>query len=300
MPAEPLLRGLYVPLVTPFTSSGEVALDAVEQLASEYLDAGATGIVALGSTGEASALDASEKQAVVDTCARVCATRGAQLVVGAGTNNTAATIAAVESLRGTPALTAILVVVPYYVRPPEDGIVAHFEAVAEASPVPLVLYNIPYRTGRVLSAPNVLKLAANRNIAGLKQAVGGLDADTLQILAGAPHDFAVLCGDDAYIYPTMLMGGAGAIAAASHLCTPRFVAMVECGLAGKLDDGRAHAEALLPVVQAGFSEPNPCVFKAALHAQGRIPSPDVRLPLINASASALRRALDAVDAASLH
>jgi 4-hydroxy-tetrahydrodipicolinate synthase len=299
MPDEPLLRGLYVPLVTPFAPSGEVALDAVERLANEYLDAGAAGIVALGSTGEASALDTAEKQAVVDVCARVCSSRGAHLVVGAGTNNTAATIAAVEALRGTSSLVAALVVVPYYVRPSEDGIVAHFEAVADASPVPLVLYNIPYRTGRVLSAPNVLRCAAHPNIAGLKQAVGGLDADTLQILAGAPRDFAVLCGDDAYIYPTLLMGGAGAIAAASHLCTERFVAMTECGLAGKLDDGRAHAEALLPVVQAGFAEPNPCVFKAALHAQGRIPSPDVRLPLLNASEAALQRAMRAVDAASL-
>jgi 4-hydroxy-tetrahydrodipicolinate synthase len=288
------LRGVYVPLITPFDESGGVALGAIGRLVHEYLDAGAAGIVALGTTGEASALDAVEKRAVIDTCARVCAERDAQLVVGAGTNTPAATIAAAEALEGTPALAAALVVVPYYVRPSEAGIVAHFEAVAARSPVPLVLYNVPQRTGRGLSAAGVLRVAANPNVAGLKQAVGAIDADSLEILADAPDGFAFLAGDDPFIYPTVLMGAAGAIAASAHVCTERFVAMVECGLAGKLDDGRAHAEALLPVVHACFAEPNPAVFKAVLHAQGRIPTPDVRLPLLAASAGARDRALAAV------
>ena len=122
----------------------------------------------------------------------------------------------------------------------------------------------------------------------MKQAVGALDADTLEILAGAPRDFSVLGGDDPFLFPTVLMGGAGAICAAAHVCTERFVAMIECGLAGKVDDGRAHAEALLPVVQACFAEPNPSVFKGVLHAQGRIPTPDVRLPLVDARVGGLR------------
>lgn len=292
------LRGVYVPLITPFEPSGDVALDAIERLVHEYLDAGAAGIVALGTTGESSALDAAEKRAVIDACARVCAEHDAQLIVGAGTNNTAATIVAVEALRGTPALVGALVVVPYYVRPSEAGIVAHFEAVAEKSPVPLVLYNIPQRTGRALSAAGVLRAARHPNIAGIKQAVGALDGDSLEVLAGAPSGFAVLAGDDPFIYPTVLMGGAGAIAASAHVCTERFVAMVECGLAGKLEDGRGHAETLLPVVQACFTEPNPSVFKAVLHAQGRIPTPNVRLPLLPASDGARDRALAAVAAAT--
>jgi 4-hydroxy-tetrahydrodipicolinate synthase len=288
------LRGVYVPLITPFAGDGGVAIDAIERLAHEYLDAGVAGIVALGTTGEASALDADEKRAVIDACARVCVERDAQLIVGAGSNNTAATIAAVEALRGAPAISAALVVVPYYVRPSDDGIVAHFEAVAAKSPVPLVLYNVPARTGRVLSAAGVLRVAANPNVVGLKQAVGAIDADSLEILAGSPERFAFLAGDDPFIYPAVLMGGAGAIAASAHLCTERFVAMVECGLAGKLDDGRAHAEALLPVIQACFAEPNPAVFKAVLHAQGRIPTPDLRLPMLSASPAARDHALAAV------
>ena len=186
---------------------------------------------------------------------------------------------------------------PYYVRPSEAGIVAHFQAVAAASPAPIVVYNIPIRSGRNLGAEGMLELARTPNIVGMKQAVGALDADTLEILAGAPSDFSVLGGDDAFFLPTVLMGGAGAISAAANLCPARFVAMVDCGLAGKVEDGRAHAEALLPVVQTGFAEPNPAVFKGVLHAQGRIPTPDVRLPLVAASSAAVDAALAAVEAA---
>jgi 4-hydroxy-tetrahydrodipicolinate synthase len=292
------LRGVYVPLITPFDRSGEVAVDAIERLSHEYLDAGATGIVALGTTGESTALDASEKQAVIDACSRVCVERDAQLIVGAGTNSTRTTVTAVQGLAGTPGLTATLIVVPYYVRPSEEGIVAHFRTVADASPVPVVLYNIAIRTGRNLSAAGVLEAATHPNIAGIKQAAAGLDLDTLQLLNGAPDDFAVLGGEDPFLLPLVFMGGAGAICASAHLCTERFVAMIECGLAGKVDEGRAHAEALLPVVEACFAEPNPAVFKGVLHAQGRIPTPDVRAPLTPASDAAVARASAAVTAAT--
>ncbi len=297
MTSDLSLRGVYIPLITPFDAAGEVAVDAVERLAHEYLDAGAAGIVALGTTGESSALDAGEKRAVVDACSRACAERSAPLIVGAGTNSTRTTVAAVEALAGTPALVAALVVVPYYVRPSEAGIVAHFEAVAAASPVPLVLYNIPARTGRALGPAGILRLASNPGVAGIKQSVAGLDLDTLEVLRGAPEGFHVLGGEDAFLYPLVLMGGSGAVAASAHVCTERFVAMIECGLAGKVDEGRALAGALLPVVKAGFAEPNPAVWKGALHAQGRIPTPDVRAPMTNASPVAVAALLSAIDAA---
>ncbi len=297
MPSDLALRGVYVPLITPFDASGAVAVDAVERLSHEYLEAGAAGIVALGTTGESAALDAAEKEAVVGACSRVCAERSAPLIVGAGTNSTRTTVAAVEALAGTPALAAVLVVVPYYVRPSEEGIVAHFETVADASPVPLVLYNIPVRTGRALGPAGILRLAGNPNVAGLKQSVAGLDLDTLEVLRGAPDGFHVLGGEDAFLFPLALMGGSGAVAAAAHVCTERFVAMIECGLAGKVDEGRALANALLPVVRAGFGEPNPAVWKGALHEQGRIPTPDVRAPMTNASRRAVDALLEAIDRA---
>ena len=148
-----------------------------------------------------------------------------------------------------------------------------------------MLYNIPYRTGRGLERRRACSNWPRiPNIAGVKQAVGALDADTLQLLAEAPAGFSVLGGEDPVLFPIACMGGQGAIAASAHVCTDRVVAMIECGLAGKLEDGRAHAEALLPVVRAGFAEPNPAVFKGVLHAQGRIATPDLRLPMTNASA----------------
>lgn len=290
------LRGVYPAVVTPFQADGSVALPALEELVDGHLAAGAAGVVALGTTGESAALTADEKQAVIDAVAAVCSAQGAQFIVGAGTNNTATTVAAVEALAGIPACVAALSVVPYYVRPTEAGIVEHFKVVAAASPHPLIVYNIPYRTGRALGADSVLELAQVPNLAGLKQAVGALDLDTLRILAGAPAGFAVLGGDDPYLYPTVLMGGAGAVAASANVATDRFVAMIDCGLTGKLEEGRAIAEALLPLVRRLFAEPNPAVIKGVLHAQGRIPTPDVRLPMTPASPAAVEAAMVALAA----
>jgi 4-hydroxy-tetrahydrodipicolinate synthase len=133
------------------------------------------------------------------------------------------------------------------------------------------------------------------NIAGVKQAVGSVDLDTLEVLAGAPPGFAMLGGDDAYLFPTVLMGGAGTIAASANIATERFVAMIECGLAGKLEEGRATSEALLPVVKRLFAEPNQSVIKGVLHALGKIPTNSLRLPMTPASTVAVDAALAALE-----
>ena len=292
------LRGVWVPLITPFDARGAVDVGAIERLCHEFSSAGVSGIVALGTTGEATALDADEKQAVIAAVVRACTAARTRVIVGTGSNNTEATIRATAALAETSGVVGALVVVPYYVRPAISGIVAHFRAVAAASPVPVIVYNIPARTGRDLGAARLLELAQVPNIAGVKQAVATLDADTLEVLANAPGGFGVLGGEDTLLFPLMCMGALGTISAAAHLCTERFVAMIECGLAGKIEDGRAHAEALLPVVRAAYADPNPAVFKGVLHAQGRIATPDVRLPLTNGSAGAVRNCLDAVERAS--
>jgi 4-hydroxy-tetrahydrodipicolinate synthase len=290
-------RGVYIPLITPFAADGSVALDALEGLANGYLDAGCAGLVPLGTTGESTSLDADEKHAIIDLCSRICRERGAQLIVGGGTNNPEATAVSVEALADVDGVTAAMCVVPYYVRPSQAGIVAHFAEVARRSPVPVVVYNIPSRTGRLLEAPGVLELAEVDNIAGVKQATP-LDPDTMALLAGAPDDFSILSGEDPYLLAHLFFGASGTICASAHVCTDRFIALVECGLAGKVEEGRVHHEALAPVTTAGFSEPNPAVFKGALHAQGRIPTADLRLPMTPASQSAIDRLLAAVDAAS--
>jgi 4-hydroxy-tetrahydrodipicolinate synthase len=290
--------GVFVPMVTPFADDGRVDLRCLEELTAGVVGAGAAGVVALATTGEPHMLDEGERAAVVEVIAGVCAATGATLVVGAGTNDTRTTIERHEALAGVPGAAASLAVVPYYVRPSEAAVVRHFQLVAERSPVPLIVYNIPYRTGRGLGAPALLELAATENVAGVKQAVGGIDADTLTVLAGAGGRFAMLGGDDAFLFPLVLMGATGAIAASSHVCTRRFVEMIECGRSGDVAQGRRHAEALLPLVQALFAEPSPAVIKAALHIEGRIPTPDVRMPMSPASPEAVDRVRAALAAAA--
>ena len=176
--------------------------------------------------------------------------------------------------------------------------VAHFHAVADASPVPVVIYNIPIRTGRNLGPEGMLELAQHTNIVG-REAGGRRDrhrhARDPRRRARATSRCSVATTRSSSRRCSWAVRERSARSA--HLCTERFVAMIECGLAAKVDDGRAHAEALLPVVQACFAEPNPAVFKGVLHAQGRIPTPDVRLPLVAASARCGRRAVAAVAAA---
>ena len=290
-------QGVYVPLITPFAADGSVALDAVEGLVHHYADAGVSGIVSLGTTGEPAMLTGDEQQQIIDVTARACGERHLELMIGAGTSGTAATIERINAVATTPGLNAVLIVSPYYVRPSQDGIVAHYRAISEQTSVPVVVYNIPARTGRGMTADTLLAVSALPNVVGLKQAVGALDDDTLRVLGEGSPSFAVMSGDDAVILPIILQGGTGTIAASAHVCTERFVAMVECGLSGKLDDAVAHADALLPVVTAGFAEPNPSVFKGALASQGLIPTADVRLPLIPASGDAIDALLAAIDAA---
>lgn len=281
------LGGLWIPLVTPFASDGRIDLPALRRLAERALSDGARGVVALGTTGEPATLDAAERAAVVAVCAEVTATAGAGLIVGAGSNDTAGTIAEIQRLcADRRALTGALVVVPYYTRPSETAIVEHFGIVADASPVPIVAYNVPYRTGSAVGAAAWAEIGSHPNVIGLKQAVGALDLDTLELLRRRVPGFDVLAGDDAFIAPAILMGATGAIAAAAHLRTRDFADLVAAAQAGDAERARGLAELLLPVVAAGFAEPNPAVWKAALHALGEITTPDVRRPLTPASATA--------------
>lgn len=286
------LQGLYVPLVTPFDRDGSVAVDALAALAEACLAAGSAGVVALATTGEATALTADERDAVVRACAEVCTGRDGALIVGAGTNDTRTTVEWHRALGEVDGVAASLAVVPYYVRPTEGAIIEHFRVVAEASSVPVIAYNIPYRTGRGLGAESLLQLAGIPNVAGVKQAVGGIDQDTLRVLAAGRDDFAVLGGDDPYLFPLTLMGAAGAISASANVATARFAGMIACGLAGDVQAGRPIAETLLPLVIALFAEPSPAVIKAVLHRLGVIPTPDVRMPLSPASAEAADTAME--------
>jgi 4-hydroxy-tetrahydrodipicolinate synthase len=285
------LAGLYVPLVTPFTAEGQLAPDALEALAHDVIDGGAAGLVALGTTGEPATLTADERRGVLDICARVCRERSVTLIAGAGSNDTRDSAQALAELTAWPEVSAALTVVPYYTRPSEEGVVAHFTALTAESPVPLIIYNIPYRTGRVVGWRALRRLAGLPGIAGIKQAVGGIDEDTVRLMADRPERFAVLGGDDVFAAPLLALGASGAIMASAHLCTRGFAEMVAAWRDGSSDRARALGHRLAGLSAALFAEPNPVVIKSALHAQGRIPSAAVRLPLLAASDETTREAL---------
>jgi 4-hydroxy-tetrahydrodipicolinate synthase len=284
------LTGLYVPLITPFTASGELAPDALEGLARGVLDDGAAGVVALGTTGEPATLTEAERCRVLDVCARVCRERSATLIAGAGSNDTAASARALAALAQWPEVSAALTVVPYYTRPSEAGVVAHFTELAAASPVPLVIYNIPQRTGVEIGWRALRRLAELPRVAGVKQAAGGIDTDTVMLMADRPDGFAVLAGDDIFASPMLALGASGAIMASAHLCTSAFAEMIAAWRSGAAGRAQVLGHRLTGVAAALFAEPNPTVIKGVLHAQGRIPSPAVRLPLLTASAGSVATA----------
>ncbi|MGF1426251.1 dihydrodipicolinate synthase family protein [Kitasatospora sp. LaBMicrA B282] len=289
------LRGVLVPLITPFTddTAETVALDALAALAHQVLDEGAAGLVALGTTGDPSALDPAERAAVLDVCAGVCRERGVPLLVGAG-EGTRENLRTLAELGRRPEVTAALALVPPFVRPGEAGVLAHFRELAAASPLPLVVYHVPHRTGQQLGAATWTEIAALPGVVGVKYATGALDAAVVELLAAAPPGFAVLGGDDVVFSPLLALGAPGGILASAHLATGRFVELAEAWRAGELDRARALGHRLAALAAACFAEPNPAVVKGVLAAQGRIPSAAVRLPLLPAGPAAVAAAEQAL------
>ncbi|WP_158849964.1 dihydrodipicolinate synthase family protein [Saccharothrix deserti] len=283
------LSGLYVPLITPFDRTGAVALDALESLAHQVLEAGARGLVALGTTAEPSSLTATEHREIIDVTTRVAREHNAHLLVGANTPQ------ALHALTDHPEVVAALTVVPPFVRPGEEGVLAHFTRLAADSPVPLVAYDIPHRTGQYLSAATLHRLAAIPGVLGLKYAPGGINADTIALFADQPSDLAILGGDDAFISPLLALGAHGGILAGSHVATTEFAQLIDAWRTGDTTTARPLGNRLGVLATALFAEPNPTVIKAVLHAQGRIPTPDVRLPLLPAHPTSTETALHALD-----
>lgn len=294
------LAGVHVPLITPFAADGAVDADALDRLARDVVAGGAVGLVALGTTGEPATLDDAERRAVVDICAAVCRDTGARLVVGAGTGGTRRSVTALAELAAWPGIDAALVPVPGFLRPTEAGVVRHMAELGRRSPVPLVVYHVPHRTGRSLGVAALRELAALPGVVGVKHAVQALDADAVALLADPPPGFAVLAGDDVMAAPMLALGAHGGILASAHLCTARWVDAVAAWGAGDAPRARRLLAPLTALAAALFAEPNPGVLKGVLHAQGRIATPDVRLPLLPAHADSVAAALAGVDASAGH
>ncbi|KXP01379.1 4-hydroxy-tetrahydrodipicolinate synthase [Tsukamurella pseudospumae] len=286
------LTGLHVPLVTPFAADGTVDLVSLERLAHDTLADGADGLVALGTTGEPATLTDLERTAVVDLIGGVCAEHRAVFTVGVGTNATEGTV---EALHGVhPRADLALVVVPYYTRPSEPGVVEHYRRIAGESPVPVIVYDIPQRTGRSLSLETLLRLAELDGVAGFKHAVGGVTDTTVRLLAetgaGLPAGVSVLAGDDPFVGAILALGGHGAISAGANVAAGEFAALVAAWREHRIEEARVLGGALAGLATALFAEPNPTVIKGVLAAQGRIATPAVRLPLLPASDGAVAAA----------
>ncbi|MBO2451472.1 4-hydroxy-tetrahydrodipicolinate synthase [Actinomadura barringtoniae] len=284
------MHGIHASLVTPFDRSGELDAKSLERLARHCLAHGAAGLVALGTTGEAALLSAAEQRTVLEVARGVSIEHGTPLIVGAGTIGTDASIA--EARERQCLADALLVVVPYYLRPSDQGVIDHFAALGAAVDVPLLPYNIPYRTGKHLSADTLLRILDLDSVAGMKHCPGALDQDTLTLLASTGKD--VLCGDDAYVYPMLQLGAAGGITASACLAPAAYAAMAEATRNGNAARARALHNALLPMVNALFAEPSPAVLKAALAEEGIIDHPDVRAPLHAPSPEPVMAALKAL------
>lgn len=268
--------GVHASLVTPFTASGDVDAASLERLARHCLERGADGLVALGTTGEAALLSPAEQRTVLDVCRGVAREHGAPLIAGAGTMGTEESVG--QARDRAPLADALLVVVPYYLLPSDEAVLDHVAAIGAAVDVPILPYNIPYRTGKRLSADTLVEMLSLGCVAGMKHCAGGIDHDTLALLA-AGSGKAVLAGDDAYLYPLLQLGASGGVTASACLAPGAYAAMARAVRDGDAPRGLALHTALLPMAAALFSEPAPAVLKACLAEEGLIDEPAVRAPL---------------------
>lgn len=282
--------GLWVPLVTPFRS-GTVDHAALAALARRLASTGIAGFVVCGSTGEAAALDDDEKLAVLDTV--TAATPDLPRMMGLAGEHLGHALAAVRRL-ASRRLAALLVPPPSYIRPSQDGLHTWFTAIADASDVPIVVYDIPYRTGSTLALPTLRALAEHPRIQAVKDC-GGDAGKTRALLADGR--LQMLAGEDAQIFSLLCEGGTGAIAASAHLHTERFVAVMRAIREARMADARELWRGLLPLIDAMFAEPNPAAVKALLAHQGHL-TDELRAPMTVASA-ALRARLQVAHEAVL-
>ena len=281
------VSGIWLPMVTPFLD-GNVDWKSYEGLLEHYLGAGVAGIFPLGTTGESPTLSEDETREIVDRTGSVVAGR-APVFVGVGGNATDKVIRHIERLEGL-AFEGIVSVCPYYNRPGQDGLLQHFTRIAQATDRPIVIYNIPYRTGVNLTNDTLLELAQLPTIVGVKDSCGSL-AQSLDLLRRRPEGFAVLTGEDAWTYTMLTHGADGGILASAHLATGLFVDIYERIVANDHRGARGVWSRLETLVPLLFKEANPMPIKYCLWRLGLIRSPECRLPLTRVS-SALAAELD--------
>jgi len=288
-----MLRGCGTALVTPFTSGGAVDEDAFRALVDWQIEEGIHFVVPCGSTGEAATLTREEHLRVVRLAAEQAAGR-VPVVGGVNGNDTRATVEQAKAV-ADQGPSHIMVVGPPYNRPPQRGFVAHFTAVADAVDVPVVVYNVPGRTGSNILSKTTLQLAQHPNICGVKEASGNMD-QILDVILHRPEGFSVLSGDDPLTVPFMALGGDGIVSVVSNAVPGPMARLAEAMHRADLPEARRLMKTLQPIMIAGFVESNPMPMKAAMAELGRMENV-VRLPLVPLAEEHLPRLRDALRAA---
>ena len=287
------LRRLFTAMVTPMRPDESVDVDQAKRLARALLETGSDGLVVCGTTGEASTLEFEEERLLFRELLPVVREHGAALVAGTGSNSTRTAID--SSMRAERiGVDALLLVVPYYNKPSQEGLYRHFQALAASVRIPCILYNVPSRTGTNMTADTQLRLAAIPNIVGTKEASGDLD-QIGRIIAGAPEGFRVWSGNDGDNLPILSIGGYGAVSVVSHLAGRQVRGCIDAAVRGDLAEaGRIHRR-LMPLVKAMFLDGNPVPLKYALNHVG-FPVGPSRPPLVEpdeATAAKIRAAVAA-------
>ena len=280
-----MFRGTYTALVTPFKND-EVDTEAFERLIEGQIDAGITGIVPVGTTGESPTLSESERHQVIERAVQVARGR-CQVIAGTGSNSTRNAIAHTREAEKM-GVDGALLVAPYYNKPSQEGLFRHFEAIARETSLRVVLYNIPGRCGIDISADTVVRLAeACPNIVSIKEASGSVDRVS-ELAIRLPAEFTILSGDDSLTLPFLAVGAVGVVSVVSNLFPAEVARMVSLFMEGKAEEARRLHQKFFPLFKDAFIEPNPVPAKTALAWRGMM-SADCRLPLVAMTAANAER-----------
>ena len=259
------LTGAFTAIVTPFNKDKSIDIATLRNLVDRQIEAGISGIVPCGTTGEAAAMTLEEHREVVSTVVEQTAGR-ATVIGGAGANSTAKAIE-LSKICQEAGVDALLQIAPGYIKPTQRGIIEHFNAILDAVDLPIVIYNVPGRTAVTITPETILKLAQDPRIIAVKQALTDLDQVT-EIVAGRPAHFSVLSGEDSCALPMMALGGDGVVSVVGNQLPQQLVDLCRAALAGDRDQAIAHHQKLAPIMGANFVESNPIPVKFAMSEMG--------------------------------
>ena len=269
-------RGTFTAIVTPFKRDGSLDEAALRTLVDRQIEGGVDGIVPCGTTGESVTMSTAERIRVIEIVQEQSNDR-VRVLAGAGGNSTAAVVTLAKQIDRV-SVDGILIVVPYYNKPTQEGLYQHFATVADAVAAPVVMYNVPGRTSANMTAETALRLAEHGNIVGTKEASGAL-TQVMEIIRGAPAGFSILSGDDNLAVPIIALGGHGVVSVVSNEAPAMMSEMVRSALEGKMTEARELHYKLLGLMNVNFIETNPIPVKAALAMMGLIEE-QYRLPLV--------------------